>query len=181
MISQTSEYALRAIVCLAHAPDAAMTAREIATLGKVPPGYMAKVLLSLARAGVVRSRRGLNGGFVLARPATEMTVLDVVNAVDPIRRIHTCPLGRPEHGEHLCALHQRLDLVSGLVADSLAASSIADLLQGLHAERPLCLPDRPDDRTEATTTPDHVNQSLMNADPDPIDATRRSSRPAAAQ
>lgn len=180
MISQTSEYALRAIVCLAHTPDAAMTAREIATLGKVPPGYMAKVLLSLARAGVVRSRRGLNGGFVLARPASEMTVLDVVNAVDPIRRIHTCPLGRPEHGEHLCALHQRLDLVSGMVADSLAASSIADLLQGLHSERPLCLPDRVDGRAEATSGADPLNQDPMNADPDSIDAARRSVSPAAA-
>jgi Rrf2 family transcriptional regulator, nitric oxide-sensitive transcriptional repressor len=93
MISQTAEYALRAVVWLASSPDRAHGTPQIATAVKVPAGYLAKVMQRLARAGLVVSSPGRLGGFRIARPATEISVFDVVNAVDPIRRIHTCPLG----------------------------------------------------------------------------------------
>ncbi len=139
MISQTSEYALRAIVCLANSQGGAMTALEIARLGKVPAGYMAKVLMMLSRAGVLNSRRGLRGGFTLAHPASEMTVLSVINAVDPMRRIHTCPLGLEAHADQLCPLHRRLDSVASLVEASYGSVSIMELLEGPESDRPMCL------------------------------------------
>ncbi|NUQ01687.1 MAG: Rrf2 family transcriptional regulator, partial [Armatimonadetes bacterium] len=92
MISQTAEYALRAIVCLAAQPEGRLTTPQIAGATRVPAGYLSKVLQLLGRAGLVRSQRGLGGGFVLARPAELISVLDVVNAVDPIQRITGCPL-----------------------------------------------------------------------------------------
>src|SRR5690349_17460564 len=109
MISQTGEYALRAVVCLGNEGGRPLTTQVIAERAQVPVDYLAKVLQGLGRAGLVRSRRGLGGGFVLARPLDELTVLDVVNAVDPLKRIERCPLGLAAHGRQLCPLHRRLD------------------------------------------------------------------------
>lgn len=129
MISNTAEYALRAVVHLATRPSAAETAQQIAAATKVPPGYMSKVLQDLAKAGVVLSQRGPRGGFTLARPPEQTSVLDVINAVDPIKRIRACPLGLPEHGTKLCALHQRLDDAMAYVEQVFAESNMADLLK----------------------------------------------------
>ena len=106
MISPTAEYALRAMVAIAqHSGDAVVTP-TIAEITQVPPGYLPKVLQTLRKAGLVDSKRGLGGGFTLARPAEEVTVLEVVNAVDPIKRIHRCPLEIDSHGTELCPLHK---------------------------------------------------------------------------
>jgi Rrf2 family transcriptional regulator, nitric oxide-sensitive transcriptional repressor len=128
MLSQTLEYALRAAAFLARGSDTARTVEEIAAATRVPSGYLAKVLGQLARAGVVRSQRGLGGGFALARPPDEIAILEVSNAVDPIQRIERCPLGLPEHARALCALHQRLDEALATVETSFRDSSIADLV-----------------------------------------------------
>src|SRR5437870_5794195 len=115
MFSQTAEYAFRAVVCLATYPGATLTTEQIAAATQVPEGYLAKVLQTLARRGLVRSRRGLHGGFGLARAATELTALQVLDAVDPILRITACPLGLPEHADELCPMHKRLDEAAALV------------------------------------------------------------------
>ena len=90
MISQTVEYALRAIVTLAQQGDKPCTVQVISGLTKVPAPYLSKLMQRLVREGLVRSQRGLHGGFILNKKADEMTVLEVVNAVDPIQRIHQC-------------------------------------------------------------------------------------------
>jgi Rrf2 family protein len=133
MISQTAEYALRAIVCLAARPTEAQTSRQIAGTSKVPAGYLAKVMQSLVRAGIVRSQRGQHGGFTLRRPPEAITVLEVVNAVDPVKRIHACPLDLPEHRERLCPLHQRLDEAAAIVEKTFRTSTIAEMLEGRQA------------------------------------------------
>ena len=65
----------------------------------------------------------------LARPASELSVYEVVQAVDPISRILECPLKLPEHREELCALHRRLDDVMEMVEHSFRLTSVADLLK----------------------------------------------------
>jgi Rrf2 family protein len=109
MISQTAEYALRAVVCLVNCPENSLTTPEIARITKVPPSYLAKVLQSLGRAKIVKSQRGLHGGFKLAKPAERISLLEVINAVDPIQTILECPLGLKNHGKKLCLLHKRLN------------------------------------------------------------------------
>jgi Rrf2 family transcriptional regulator, nitric oxide-sensitive transcriptional repressor len=138
MISQTAEYALRAVVALAAGDGAPQTTLRIAATTKVPPDYLSKVLQSLGRAGIITSQRGQGGGSVLARPATHISVYDVVQAVDPIARIHTCPLGLPGHGKRLCALHRRIDNAIGTVEDAFRASTIAELLAEPSESHPLC-------------------------------------------
>ncbi len=138
MISQTTEYALRAMVHLADQAEVPLTTPQIADTTKVPVGYLAKVLGSLAKAGLVRSQRGLHGGFMIALPAEKVTVLDVINAVDPIQRITTCPLGLKAHGKKLCPLHKRLDNAMAQVETAFANSTLADLLADPSPSKPLC-------------------------------------------
>lgn len=139
MISQTAEYALRAVVHLADSRDAPQTTQQIAEKTRVPAGYLAKVMQTLGRSGIVHARRGLHGGFTLAVPPTELTVLDVVQAVDPVQRIEHCPLGIPDH-KTLCTLHARLDETAAMVEKTLGSSTIADLLivSKRGVPKPLC-------------------------------------------
>jgi Rrf2 family transcriptional regulator, nitric oxide-sensitive transcriptional repressor len=140
MMSQTVEYALRAAVCLAAGRGRLLTTAELARRARVPAGYLAKVMQALVRAGLVRSRRGKGGGFTLAANPGALTVLAVVSAVDPIRRLPVCPLGHPAHAGDLCPLHRRLDDAAASVERAFAATSIASLLEGTSQSVPLCLP-----------------------------------------
>ena len=141
MFSQTAEYALRAVVFLASRAGSAQTTQQVAEATRVPAGYLSKVLQGLARAGLVHAQRGLHGGFTLAVPAGDLTVFDVLQAVDPIRRIRSCPLGLKGH-VNLCPLHRRLDHALAMVEDALRASTIAELLAEPDRRRgipvPLC-------------------------------------------
>ena len=138
MISQTAEYALRAIVFLADHLGQPHTAAQIAKATQVPAGYLSKVMQSLSRAQLVHSQRGLNGGFTLNHNPSELTVLDVVSAVDPIRRIHECPLDLPNHVHALCPLHKRLDDAAAEVERAFGATTIAEVLAVPAPRKPLC-------------------------------------------
>ncbi|MHB1426594.1 MAG: RrF2 family transcriptional regulator [Gemmataceae bacterium] len=127
MFSQTAEYALRAVVYLASQEGAARTTQEIAEATKVKIAYLSKVMQSLGRKGLVQSQRGVHGGFTLVVPPDELTVLDIIMAVDPIKRIKSCPLGIKGH-MNLCPLHRRLDQAMKLVEDALRQSTLAELL-----------------------------------------------------
>lgn len=138
MLSQTVEYALRATVFLADQSPAPRTIEQIATVTKVPAAYLSKVMQGLARAGVVKSQRGLHGGFVLVKRPDELTILEVVDAVDPIQRIRTCPLGIPSHGVNLCPLHHRLDAALASVQKAFGGTTLAEVLAEPSASIPLC-------------------------------------------
>lgn len=142
MISQGAEYALRAVLWLAANPGAPETTARIAEVTRVPAGYLSKVLQGLGRAGIVVSNPGRSGGFRLTRPAEEIRLLDVVNAVDPITRITKCPLGIESHDPTLCPLHQRLDRVIASVEAAFAESTIADLVAHPSGIKPFCEFDR---------------------------------------
>jgi Rrf2 family protein len=137
MFSQTTEYALRVMVYLASLGEHTPTIAQISSATRTPPAYLAKVLRSLARAGLVRSQRGLHGGSAIARRAEEITIHDVVQAVDPIQRITICPLGLKNHGVNLCPLHRRLDQALGLVEDAFKSTTLAEVVAEPTASAPL--------------------------------------------
>ena len=138
MLSQTVEYALRAAVYLANQCPNPRTTEQIAVVTKVPQAYLSKVMQNLARGGLVRSQRGIHGGFVLARQPAQVTILEVVNAVDPIQRITTCPLELPSHGVNLCPLHRRLDLALAAVEAAFGKTTLAEVLAEPTQSVPLC-------------------------------------------
>ena len=138
MLSQTVEYALRAMVYLAdQAPDAATT-EAIATATRVPKPYLSKVLQGLSRAGLVQTQRGIGGGVSLLQPPEKLTILDVVNAVEPIQRIRHCPLGLTAHGVRLCPLHKRMDQALALVEQAFRSTTLAEVLGEPSRSVPLC-------------------------------------------
>ena len=138
MISQSAEYSLRAIVCLASRPQRAMTTQQIASVTRIPPGYLSKVLQTLARAGMLESQRGIHGGFVLSRKPEGITLLELVKIVDPSHRISACPLGVLEHQNNLCPLHREIDRAVSLAENALADTTVASLLDDSSGSRPLC-------------------------------------------
>jgi Rrf2 family nitric oxide-sensitive transcriptional repressor len=138
MLSQTVEYALRAVVFLAGQPGTPQTNGQISKATKVPAAYLSKVLQSLGRAGLVLAQRGAHGGFTLARTADELTILEVVNAVDPLQRIRVCPLGLKSHGVRLCPLHKRLDDALAQVEKAFADTTLAEVLAEPTTSIPLC-------------------------------------------
>jgi len=138
MFSQTVEYALRAVVHLASKSPQAQTTDEIAQTTRVPRAYLSKVLQGLARGGIVQSQRGLGGGVTLSQPPDELTILQVVNAVEPIGRIRSCPLGLAAHGVHLCPLHRRLDNALATVEEAFGGTTLAEILAEPTSSVPLC-------------------------------------------
>ncbi len=138
MFSQTVEYALRAVVYLSQNPDRSCTTEEVAKATKVPSAYLAKILQGMVRSGVIRSQRGVGGGVKLARMPEELTILEVVNAVEPIQRIKVCPLGLSTHGTNLCPLHKRLDNALAAVESAFAGTTLAEVVNEPTTSIPLC-------------------------------------------
>lgn len=138
MLTQTVEYALRAVAHLAYLAPGSCTTQELSKVTQVPPAYLAKVLQSLKRGGIVRSQRGVGGGVSLARAPNKLTILEVVNAVDPIQRIKTCPLGLATHGTKLCPLHRRMDLALANVEQAFRDTTLAAVVADPSRIKPLC-------------------------------------------
>lgn len=138
MFSQTTEYALRAMCCLALRPSLPTPTAELAARAQVSTDYMSKVLQLLAGARLVTARRGVGGGYCLSRPAGEIRLSDVVAAVGQLRRITTCPLGLASHGPHLCPLHRTLDEAVSAVQAVLGERTLSDLVAEPGANVPLC-------------------------------------------
>ncbi len=128
MFSQTVEYAMRAVLALAAGDGTSMTTRQIAETMKVPHSYLSKVLQALVRGGLVYSTRGLKGGFVLVRTADNITLLQILNSVNPLQRIESCPLDIDAHSSDLCPLHRRLDQAMAMVEKAFSGTTLAEIL-----------------------------------------------------
>ena len=138
MFSRTLEYALRAAAHLAMSAPELVTAAEMAEATQVPGAYLSKVLQQLRDHDIVATQRGIGGGMKLARPAAELTILDIAEAVEPIPRIRSCPLNITGHGAKLCPLHRRLDQAMAIIEQNFAESTLADLVDEQQGIKPLC-------------------------------------------
>jgi len=137
-LSQTAEYAVRAVVWLAENAGNPQTTQQIADGCRVPAVYLAKVLQPLVKGGVISAQRGLGGGYVLQHDPDQLTLLAVISAVEPVQRIRSCPLKISTHGSRLCAVHQALDDTLAMVEKRLGEQTIGDLLSRSTGSRPLC-------------------------------------------
>ena len=138
MFSQTAEYALRAMSVLAARSPSSMTTEEIAGATRVPPAYLSKVLQALRKAGIVQSQRGIGGGVSLVEEPGDITILRIINAVDPIRRITECPIGLTAHGLRLCPMHSRLDSALAMVEDVFRDTTLGELLAEQSGQERMC-------------------------------------------
>lgn len=97
-LGKSTRYALTAALEMAHAPDGLVTVAGLAARHALPAGALAKALQSLVRAGLAVGTRGVGGGYRLARPASRISVLDVVEVFQPLGA-GGGPLGGPERDE----------------------------------------------------------------------------------
>jgi len=137
MLPKTAEYALRAVVWLAREPGQVASADQLAEATKVPRRYLHKVLQDLVRGGMLGSQSGPKGGYVLAVRPNSLTILDVVNAIAPLERIRTCPLGLSSHTS-LCPLHKALDEACAATEKAYARVTITSLLKSTNLIDALC-------------------------------------------
>ena len=137
MLSKTAEYALRAVTCMGSQVDRPVSANLLAEQTKVPRRYLTRVLQDLCAAGMVQSRPGPGGGYELTHAISKLTILDIINTVEPIARIKKCPLGLKGHTK-LCPLHAELDKAYEATEKAFAIVTIQDLLESTSPIVPLC-------------------------------------------
>lgn len=138
MYSQTAEYALRAMSCLALSPTELVPTTTLSLQTRVPSNYLAKVLQLLVSENLITGRRGVGGGYKLARGPEQITMLQVINAVSPVHRIDRCPMGLPHHGPFLCPLHRKVDQAAAAVIEIFDGVTLADLINDPLTSKPLC-------------------------------------------
>jgi Rrf2 family protein len=128
-----------AVVLAALPPDAALPTSRLAEFHAVPAAYLAKHLQAMSRAGIVTAGTGPRGGYRLARPPADISVLDVVEAIDGDEPAFECveirrrgPAAVPAHEyTPMCGIHRVMVEADAAWREPLARTSIADLAAGL--------------------------------------------------
>ena len=125
-VSTRGDYAARALLSLAlHESDHPTSVKEIAERTNLPQPYLEQILLALKGAGLVRSKRGVGGGYVLARPADKITLAEILAAVDgPL----TTYVTEHDHCEGHCVLQEVWVGVSDEMRLVLERVTLADLV-----------------------------------------------------
>lgn len=133
MLSQTAEYALRAVLFLARdTRRRPVTADAIAGALAAPSNYMAKTLNVLAKAGIVAGMRGPTGGFVLVRDPSTLTLEEVVGTFGEPSSHPMCVLGgRRCNAAYPCEGHVQWSRLMGSMREPLRTTTVADLLSGV--------------------------------------------------
>jgi Rrf2 family protein len=127
-LTRRGDYAVRAMLTLARPGAGQLTAAALAEATAIPSSYVPQVMGDLVRAGLVANRRGRNGGYVLASPAAEITILAVVEAVEGDGRRRTCVMrGGPCRRDGACDVHDVFYRAQEAVFGTLAAVSLADV------------------------------------------------------
>lgn len=130
VFSLTHEYALRATVYLASRDaEGPVEHRQISEATQVPAAYLSKILQLLVKEGILLSKRGVAGGFWLAESPADISVLDVLNAVDPLQRLEACPLKLRSHAKQLCPMHAKLAAAQQAIEDTFRHTRLNEMLE----------------------------------------------------
>lgn len=130
-LSKSARYALYAMLEMAVAGDRRVTVADVATPYRIPRTALAKVLQQLVRAGLAVGTRGVGGGYQLARPGRQVTVLEVISVFDPPRPKSQCalhtPLDPPCRMKSSCAVRVLFDEIDEVVQGTLKSVTLATL------------------------------------------------------
>lgn len=131
MLSKTALHAILAMTALGELEEGTYAgAAALAERINAPPNYLGKLLQSLARAGLVSSRKGLGGGFRLTRPAREITLMDVLEPLEDVGRWSGCFLHRRAcRDAKPCAVHAEWRELRQRYLHLLRKTTIADLVE----------------------------------------------------
>lgn len=155
LFSKASEYAIRAMMhVVERGSSEPFSSKDICTVAGVPEAFARKVFQELARARILKGARGPGGGYQLVRPLSEVTLLDIVLAIDGEKSFEYCPLGLrcaaqaargglwacktcqlldPRCGlSHLCPLHRKWQQTRQLIVHDLETTTLQDIQNRLN-------------------------------------------------
>lgn len=132
MISKSGIHALRAVTVLAQVgPGEYRHAGAVAAAVGSPANYLSKLLHQMSRRGVLESQKGQGGGFRLSRSPDEMTVFEIIDAIDDLRTLNRCIFGNEECSDaHPCGLHEEWQPVRDAFLNMLKKMTITRLVDG---------------------------------------------------
>jgi len=128
-LSRMSDYAVVVLETLAR-QDTSLSATQIASSVNLPEPTVAKVLKQMAASNLVTSSRGVNGGYIIARPAKDITIFDIVTVIEGRVSLTACVDGdhEPCALEGACKLNGRWDLVNNAVKKAFEGITLADMM-----------------------------------------------------
>jgi FeS assembly SUF system regulator len=128
-VTKLTDYATLVLTVLAARPDEVLSASELADRAGLEVPTVAKLLKPLAQAGLVAAFRGSNGGYRLARPATGISLVEIVEAMEGPLGMTECSLHAGACGiEHSCGVRANWRRINDVVADALRGVSLAQML-----------------------------------------------------
>jgi len=135
--SRSAEYAIRAFVNLSRVPEGKYAmVKHIAQQEEIPTHFLAKILQQLARKGLLRSSKGPTGGFTLRRKASEVSLMNIVEALDGLGDYDKCASGLAEcNDEQPCGMHDSWNALRSRIIEYLKQTSIADIQTALEEKR----------------------------------------------
>jgi len=135
--SRSSEYAIRAFVHLAQVPEGRYAmVKQIAEQEGIPAHFLAKILQQLARKGLLKSSKGPTGGFCLRGPASDVSLVQIVEALDGLQDYQKCVSGLAECTDDApCGMHDSWKGLRSRIMDYLEQTTIADLASALEQKR----------------------------------------------
>ena len=147
------EYGIHSLMCMVDSKGDGreMSVREIAELQNVPYDYLAKIFTKLSKARLVESTEGKGGGFRLAKPADQITVLDIVAAIDGEKSIFDCKEIRQRMAifdesapawacEGVCGVRHVMQVAQQRMEEALAQHTVLDLARRMFRKAPEALP-----------------------------------------
>lgn len=131
-LTKRGDYAVRAMLALARPGTGQLTAAALAEATSIPPNYVPQVMGDLVRASLVANRRGRHGGYSLASPADEVSLLSIVEAVEGESRRRTCVMrgGPCGHDGAVCDVHHAFSTAQERANATLASVTLADATRG---------------------------------------------------
>ncbi len=130
-VSAKADYAVRAAAELAAADEGPVKGERLADAQDIPLQFLEHILLELKHQGIIRARRGAKGGYWLARPADEVTIADIVRAVEgPIAHVQSTPPEAIKYHGNAEALQKVWIAVRASLRTVLETVTLADLVSG---------------------------------------------------
>jgi len=128
-VTKLTDYATLVLTVLAARPDEVLSASELADQAGLEVPTVSKLLKALAQAGLVAGFRGSNGGYRLARPASGISLVEIVEAMEGPLGMTECSLHAGACGiEHSCGVRANWRRINDVVADALRGVSLAQML-----------------------------------------------------
>ena len=128
VISREVDYGIRCVLYLSGRPDQVTMVEEISSAMRIPKSFLAKILQKLTRKGLVRSLRGVNGGFLLQRRPKEISLLDVIKVFQKEVALNKCAVDNAACSISCsCVVHPVWVDLRKMIEDRLAAISFEDM------------------------------------------------------